>query len=149
MSKNGNCRDRGSKLAELITGAMLPANKGIHRRQRLKRKRPPVLRGRFLFRHLLAKAELRDERQIALLINLLQIAEQRTAGVDQSQQAATRMVILRVRLEVLGQVDDALSQDRDLNFGGSRVAFGAGVFLDEFSFALSGNWSYTGVLTNR
>jgi hypothetical protein len=38
---------------------------------------------------LLTKTKLRDEREIARLIDLFQIIEQRPAGVDQHQKTAT------------------------------------------------------------
>jgi hypothetical protein len=41
------------------------------------------------------------------------------------------MVVLAVDLEMLGEVDDALREDRDLDFGAAGVAFDAGMFLDE------------------
>ena len=37
------------------------------------------------------------------------------------------MVVLRVGLEMLGQVVDALGEDRDLDFGRTGVALGAGM----------------------
>ncbi len=36
------------------------------------------------------------------------------------------MIVLRVGLEMLGQVVDALGQDRDLDLGRTRIALGAG-----------------------
>ena len=43
------------------------------------------------------------------------------------------MVVLRVALEMLGQIVDALRQDRDLDFGRTGVALVAGMFLDQRS----------------
>ena len=45
------------------------------------------------------------------------------------------MVVLLVRLEMLGQVDDPLGQDRDLDFRRSGVALGLRVVLDDFGLA--------------
>ena len=42
---------------------------------------------------------------------------------DQPQQAATGVVILLVRLEVLGEVVDALGHQRDLDLGRPCIAF--------------------------
>jgi hypothetical protein len=39
------------------------------------------------------------------------VVEQAAAGGDQLQQAATRVIVLLVRLEMLGEVGDPLSQD--------------------------------------
>ncbi len=73
------------------------------------------------------------------MINFLEIIEQRTAGVDERQKAATAMVIFRVGFEMLSQVENAGGEDCDLNFGGTCIAFVAGVFLDQLLFALSSN----------
>src|SRR3546814_9654625 len=55
---------------------------------------------------LLAQAQLGDEVGVARPILLLQVIQQRTALVDQHQQAATAVVILVMTLEMLGQVGD-------------------------------------------
>ena len=57
---------------------------------------------------LLAEAELRDQVRVTLRVLATEIIEERAALVDHHEQAAARMVVLRVALEVLGQVDDAL-----------------------------------------
>ena len=71
----------------------------------------------------LAKPELRDELGVALVIFALEEIEQRTALVDEHEQAASGVVVLGVRLEMLGEIGDALRQDRDLHFG--RPGIGA------------------------
>ena len=45
------------------------------------------------------------------------------------EKAPARVVVLLVRLEVFGQVRDALGEDRDLHFSAARVAFGAAMGL--------------------
>ena len=52
----------------------------------------------------------------------LEVVEQAAALADHHQQAAARVVVLLVRLEVLGQVGDALGQDRDLHLRRTGVA---------------------------
>jgi hypothetical protein len=42
-------------------------------------------------------------------------------------------------LEVLGQVADALGEDRDLDFGGTGIALGLGVAGNDFLLLLGGN----------
>ena len=71
---------------------------------------------------LLTKSELGDQVGVALLVLRFEIIEQAAALVDHHQQAAARMVVLRVGLEMLGQVADALGEDRDLDFGRTGVA---------------------------
>src|SRR4051812_4699781 len=87
----------------------------------------------------LAKAELRDEVGVALRIFLAEVIEQRPALVDHHQEAAPAMVVLGMALEMVGQRLDAAGQDRDLDFGRTRIVLGAGMFLDHFLLALGGN----------
>ena len=79
----------------------------------VKTKRPPE-GGRFV---LLAKTELRDQGRITTRVDLLEIIKQTATIVHQHQKAAPRMVILGMRLEMFGEVDDAFGEDRDLDFG--------------------------------
>ena len=85
------------------------------------------------------KAELGDQVEVTLLILATEIVEERAALVDQHQQAAAAMIVLRVALEVLGEVGDALGEDRDLDFGRAGVALALRMFLDERLLALRGN----------
>src|SRR6185312_9579554 len=82
-----------------------------------------------------ADAQRLDDRLIAALVGLLQVPKQRAALRDQHQQAAARVVVLLVGLEVLGEVRDALGEDRHLHFGGPGVRFAAGVGPDQLSLA--------------
>ena len=47
----------------------------------------------------------------------LQVIEQAPALTDQLEKAAARVMILRVGLEMFGQVIDSLAEERYLNFG--------------------------------
>src|SRR5690242_20459293 len=76
---------------------------------------------------------------VALLVLLLDVVEKRAARLDQLQEAAPRMMILHVGLEVAGQVVDAFRQDRNLNLGRAGVAGFGGIRLDDFRFAFGGN----------
>src|SRR5690606_14453025 len=77
-----------------------------------------------------------DQRLVAGLVDALDIVEQRTTGLHQLQQAAAGMVILAVVLEVLGEVVDALGEDRDLHLGRTGVALLGGIFGNERGLAL-------------
>jgi tRNA pseudouridine(55) synthase len=61
------------------------------------------------------------------------------ALADQLEQPAAGMIVLAVGLEVLGQIVDALGEDRHLNFGRAGVAGLVGVRLDDFSLAAARN----------
>src|ERR1700760_3846519 len=76
---------------------------------------------------------------VTAFVRLAQVVEQRTARRHQLQQAATRMVVLHVRLEMLGEIIDAFRQDRDLNFRRAGIARLGSTRLDDFRFALRGN----------
>ena len=78
-----------------------------------------------------ADAEALDQRLVARLVDALDIVEQRAALRDHLQQAATGVVVLHVGLEVLGEVRDALGEDRDLDFRRAGVADLEGVIANE------------------
>src|SRR4051794_29360305 len=63
------------------------------------------------------KAELADQRAVALEIVLLEIVEEATAATDEHQQAAARVVVVLVLAQMLGQVVDAMRQQRHLDLG--------------------------------
>src|SRR5579884_1438326 len=86
-----------------------------------------------------AKAELRNQIGVALLVLATEIVEERPALVDQHQKSATGVIVLRMALEMLGQVVDALREDRDLDLGRTGVALALGMFLDQRLLALGGN----------
>src|SRR6186997_3660309 len=71
---------------------------------------------------LLADAEALDQIRVAVRILALQIIQEAAALADQLQEAAARVVILGVRLEMFGQIADPLAEERDLHFRGARVA---------------------------
>src|SRR4029079_14631557 len=66
---------------------------------------------------LLTDAERLDHGAIAVDVLGLEIVQEATALADQHEQAATRMVILRVHLEVLGEIRNPFRKQSDLHFG--------------------------------
>src|SRR6185437_1777090 len=68
-----------------------------------------------------AQAKAPDQRLVAGLALALQVVEQTPPPPDQHQQAAPRMEILRVDLEMLGQVVDPLGEQGDLHFRAAGV----------------------------
>ena len=66
-----------------------------------------------------AQAETLDERTVTLDVDVSQVTQQAATTADQQQQATTGVVVVRVGLEVLGQILDAAGQQRDLHLGGT------------------------------
>src|SRR5688572_13841946 len=83
---------------------------------------------------LLAQSKALDHRAILVRVFALQVIEELAALADHLEQAATRMEILDVRLEVLRQAVDALGEERNLDFGGAGVVSGALVLLYDLRF---------------
>jgi hypothetical protein len=46
----------------------------------------------------------------------LQVIQEPTTLADELEQAAARVVVVRVRLEMVGKVIDPFAEDRDLDF---------------------------------
>ena len=88
--------------------------------------------------HLLADAEFRDDRLIALGIVFLQVVEQATPLADQHEKAAARAVVFLVRLEVLRQLANPFAEQRDLDFRAAGIAGMRAVLVDEGFLVLSG-----------
>src|SRR5690606_4115821 len=76
-----------------------------------------------------------DQLLVARRIVPAQILEQPTSLTHDAEQTASRVVILRMRLEVLRQLVDALGQERDLDLGRARVLAVELVRFDDGSFA--------------
>jgi len=70
---------------------------------------------------LLADTELCDYVAVAIGIVRLQVVQQAAALAYEHQQTTPRCVIFLVGLKVLGQFADPLTQNRDLDFGGTGV----------------------------
>src|SRR5262245_45336036 len=63
-----------------------------------------------------------DQRLVAAFVDPLEIIEQLAARRDELQQPAPRMIVLHMALEMLGEVADALGEDRHLHLGRTGVA---------------------------
>src|SRR4051794_11124436 len=68
------------------------------------------------------QAESLDQRAVARDVDLGDVLEQPPPPAHQQQQPAPRVVVVLVHLQVLGQVGDALGQQRDLGLRRSGVA---------------------------
>jgi hypothetical protein len=87
-------------------------------------------------RRLSAEAEIIDDGAVPLNIVVPHIIEQAAAAADQHQQPATRMVILLVDLQVLGEVLNAMGKQADLDLGAAGVAVMKFKLVDQTLFFL-------------
>src|SRR5687768_2329689 len=87
---------------------------------------------------LLTDAETADKLGVAVRVLAFEVIEQSPSLANQLQKAAARVVVLCVNLEMLGEIVDALAEERDLNFRGSRVAVVCAVRADDSSLAIFG-----------
>ena len=65
---------------------------------------------------------MRDDSPVALDVLTPEVLEQAAPAADHPQQPSPGVVVLRVGLEVLGELRDALGEHGDLNLGRARVA---------------------------
>lgn len=78
-------------------------------------------------------AQLYDQRSVALDIVAGKVVEQAPTLAYQEQESAAGVVILPMRLQVLGELLDALGKDRNLNFRRPRVRVVEPVLRDQRS----------------
>lgn len=62
------------------------------------------------------QAKLADDGLVPCHLNVLQVLQQTTTASDKLQQPAPGRMVMLVGTEVIRQVADAVSEDRDLNF---------------------------------
>src|SRR5438270_9257962 len=77
--------------------------------------------------------ELGDEGAIALHVGVPQVVQQAPLLTDQEKEAAARVVVLGVRLQVLRELPDPGRGQRDLDFGRTRVRVTAPVVRDQLA----------------
>jgi len=65
-----------------------------------------------------------------------QVVQQPAALAHEEQQPTAAVVVVLVLLEVLGEVGDAVAEQRDLHLGGTGVALGRGVLGDDLLLGL-------------
>src|SRR5579883_1409948 len=83
---------------------------------------------------LLADAKPGDDFAVAIGVGLLEVIEEAAALGDQHEEAAAGAVVLGVGLEVLGQLADALGEDRDLDLWAAGVRVMRAKFLNDVGF---------------
>jgi len=67
------------------------------------------------------ESEFRDDSTVAVDVRALHVIEKATTSANHFEKAATAVVILLVRPEVIVQIVDSLGEDRDLHASGARV----------------------------
>src|SRR5947209_1706675 len=87
---------------------------------------------------LLPQPKATDERPVALRRLFRQIRLEPAAAADEHEQAAPGVEIVLVRTQVLGELRDALGQERDLYFGGAYVARMGRIVVDDLCFSFFG-----------
>ena len=107
----------------MVDGDFARCHKRISRQRSKQRRQADADNGAGPLR-LLTDIETLDEIGVALTVLEFQIVEQAAPSAYQHQQSASRMVIFRVGLEVIGQVVNALAEDCDLHLGGTGVRLG-------------------------
>lgn len=79
---------------------------------------------------LLAQSEALGHVGVAACVDPDEIVEETTALTDEHQEAAARTEILRVGLQMLGQVIDPTGEQSDLHIRRARVLLVPGEFFD-------------------
>jgi hypothetical protein len=85
-------------------------------------------------RNLAAKTEALNQRTVARNVNVGQVPEETATLTNEKQESASRVVVVLVLFEVLGEVFDALGQKCNLNLRGSSVTGVSCVFIDDRLF---------------
>ena len=80
---------------------------------------------------LATNAETTDQSAIALDIAALDVVQQTATLADEFHESASGVMITLVDFQVLGEVRDSVSQNRDLNLGRARVRGVSLVVLDD------------------
>ena len=87
---------------------------------------------------LFADSELVDDRPVPLVVRFLEVVEKTAAAADELEKPAAAVVILRVSLEMLREIGDAIGEERDLYFRRARVPLMGSVAPDQLRFLFLG-----------
>src|SRR5450432_1934765 len=86
---------------------------------------------------LLADSQLADHVAVAVRIVGLQVIQQAAALADEHQETTARGMIFFVCLEMLGQLANPFTQNRDLDLRGSRIGLVGAEAVNQVSFLSS------------
>ena len=87
--------------------------------------------------NLLADAQLRDDGLVALGVVLLQIVQQATSFADHHKKTAAGRMVLLVRAEMICELPDPFTQNRNLNFRAPRIIRVGGVLRNDIGLLIS------------
>ena len=87
---------------------------------------------------LFADSKPLDDALIATNIFLFEVGQQTAPLADHLEEAATGMMVLAMRLEVLGKVGNALAQNRNLYLWRARVRTVELIVSDQVSLSILG-----------
>src|SRR6476469_10912822 len=85
-----------------------------------------------------AQAEALDQGSVARDVDLGEVVQQVASAADHEEQAAPRVMVVFVLLEVLGKVHDALGQQGDLRLRGPGVPPAQPVFGQDLTLLCGG-----------
>ena len=77
-------------------------------------------------------------RLVTFGIVYLEVVEQAATLADQHEKTAARAMVLLVRFEVIRQMANPFTKQRDLDFGAARIGGMRAVLVDEGFLLLSG-----------
>src|SRR5260370_14345799 len=86
---------------------------------------------------LLADTKFADHVAVAVGVVRFEVIQQAAALADEHKETTARGVILFVGLEMLGQLANPFTQNRDLDLGGSRIGVVGAEALNQVSFLSS------------
>src|SRR6202023_68409 len=98
-------------------------------------------------KNLLADAELTDDIAVANGVADLQVVQKTAPLAYQHQETTAGCVILLVHLEMLRELADALTEDRDLYFGAPGVGLMGPEAGDNFALSLCCQHAYLSTLS--
>ncbi len=94
-------------------------------------KDPQSFAGLICFLDVVANPELLDEFTILVDVLVLDVLQKAAPLADELHESTTRVVVLLVNLQMLGQVADASAQDGNLDLCASGVPLAFAELLDE------------------
>ena len=112
-------------------------------------KSPPVSQAGCRSLLLAAQTQLLDQGLVTPGVVTPEIVQQPSPLAHQLEQAPTRVMILLVRLEMLGEFVDPFGQDRDLDLRRAGIRLVGPEVLDDLSLAFSGNQGRVSLRASR